>query len=136
MTRRELAPGSAEPSTPEEVEHLLHLVPDVVFEPELCRCVPRRRAADSLTPRVVDAETDAAWVDRVRDALRDLQERARLESRGGLVFLARTLLHFLDTEPIPPSQHPLVVALWLRAEAAAGRLADTPAAIGRAMDRF
>jgi hypothetical protein len=137
VTRPELEPGYGEPTTPDEVEHLLHFVPDVVFEPELVRSVPRRPSgAAAVTMEAVDAEADAAFMEAVRAALEHLHARARLEERGGLAFLARTLLHFLDIEPIAPSQHPLVVALFLRAEAAAGRMPDTPAAISRAMDRF
>jgi hypothetical protein len=137
VTRPELERGSAEPATPEEVEHLLHLVPDVVFMPELRHCVPSRvRATTPLTAETIDAEADDAFRQKVRGALVELLARAREESRGGLEFLARTLLHFLDGEPIPASQHPLLVALFLRGEAAAGRMQDTPAAISRALDAF
>jgi hypothetical protein len=137
VTRRELEQGYAEPSTPAEVEHLLHVVPDVAFMPELRDCIPSRpHRASALTPDAIDSAVDEAFRERVRQALHRLQDRAHAETRGGLAFLARTLLHFLDEEPIPASQHPLVVALFLRGEAAVGRLPDTPAAIGRAMDSF
>jgi hypothetical protein len=130
VTRRELEPGFGEPTTPEEVEHLLHLVPEIAFMPELQACVPSH-VTTPVTTETIDAEADVATI---RLALQELRIRAHLENRGGLRFLARTLLHFVDE--IPPSQHPLVVALFLRAEAAAGCLDDTPAALSRAMDRF
>jgi hypothetical protein len=133
VTRIELEPGYAEPTTATEVEHLLHLVPDVAFLPELRDCVPSRGAPSS---DVIDEVCDESSLAKIRDALERVQTRARAENRGGLQFLARTLLHFLTAERIAPSHHPLVVALFLRAEAAAGHLDDTPAAIGRAMDRF
>jgi hypothetical protein len=137
VTRRELEPGFPEPATPAEVEHLLHLVPDIAFMPELRACVPARpRQAGSLSATEIDRHVDDAYRDTLRAALQRLQARAQSESRGGLAFLARTLLHFHDAEPLPASQHPLVVAMFLRGEAAAGRLQDTPAAIGRAMDVF
>jgi hypothetical protein len=133
VTRRELEPGYPEPTTATEVEHLLHLVPEVAFMPELSACVPSSVAASS---EVIDALCDEAALARIREALERLMTRARVENRGGLQFLARTLLHFLTAERIAPSHHPLVVALFLRAEAAKGGLDDTPAAISRAMDRF
>lgn len=133
MTRRELEPGYPEPTTATEVEHLLHLVPDVAFMPELRACVPSSGAASS---EVIDALCDEGALARIRNALEQLLTRARAENRGGLQFLARTLLHFLTAERIAPSHHPLVVALFLRAEAAKGSMADTPAEISRAMDRF
>ena len=133
MTRPELEPGYREPTTAAEVEHLLHLVPEVAFMPELRACVPSRGAASS---DAIDEVCDEPSLAKIREALERLQTRAQAEDRGGLQFLARTLLHFLTAERIAPSHHPLVVALFLRAEAAAGQLEDTPAAISRAMDRF
>lgn len=130
-----LRPGSPEPADHDAVEQLLRFVPELAFLPELAPCVPSpRRDETALRPDAIDV--DDAFVQRLAQGLRTLQERAQREQNGGLLFLTRTLVHFLCEEPVPAKEHPLIVALYLRSEARAGRLDDTPAALSRAMDGF
>lgn len=130
-----IQPGSNDPADPEQVEALLRWLPALAFEPELHACVPSRSRRAPLTPERIDREADASLLERVSSALRALQSRAAAERNGGLSFLARTCLHFVE-EKLPASEHPLLVALFLRAEARAGKLEDSPRAIAARLDRW
>ena len=130
-----IQPGSKEPTDPEQVEALLRWLPALAFEPELQACVPSRCRRAPLTPARLDAEADADFLEQVAGSLRALQSRAAAEDNGGLSFLVRTCLYFVETR-LPPSEHPLLVALFFRAEARGGKLEDSPAAIATMLDRW
>lgn len=128
-----LQPGSSEPANHAEVEALLRRVPELAFEPELQGCVPVRDPDVSVTPNEVDVRADETYLAALERGLQELQARAEGERNGGVLFLARTLRHFLRG-PIRPCEHPLVVALFVRGDARSGRHPDTPAAIASVMD--
>lgn len=132
IPRAELQPGSSEPSGPAEIDDLLTAVPELAFLPEFETCVP---IVDSSSEPSHD-EVDARMSDtrRIAAALRVLGETATSQSNGGLAFLVRTLLHFIDVQRVPASQHPLIVALYLRGSARARGNDATPASIAAAMD--
>lgn len=112
-----LGPGSPAPGSSGEVEALLRMVPVVAFFPELEPLVPAPLGPGPLTHQALTDGADAAWLARVAEALRTLEARANAEADGGLCFLAATLRHFLEPEPIAPHEHPLVVALFARTDA-------------------
>ena len=125
------------PATPDEAELLLRRVPELAVLPELSACVaaPVRTAGWPPTPPEIAAHADPALVDRVHVALRDLHARADREGAGGLAFLTGALAHFLaPPRAVPPLEHPLIVALLLRAAAQARGEPDGADAIGALMD--
>jgi hypothetical protein len=133
-----LQPGSPMPGDSHEVDALLRRVPEVAFAPELEGCL---FAANALAGTSVFAEpeqiarlADAAFVARLRAGLESIGERAKREENGGLAFLARTLVHFLDRMPV--DEHPLVVALWCRSWARRRGRDEVPGAIAVAMDDY
>lgn len=132
-TTKALGPNSPEPSTSTEVDELLTFVPELSFFPEFDGCVPAVQG--DATHEDVDAHFDDA-VEPVLVALRALADRAERETNGGLAFLVRTMLHFLQTQKVPASQHPLLVALYLRGSARATGSSETPRAIASQMDRW
>ena len=133
--RPELQPGSAEPSDPAEVDVLLSHVPELAFQAPFDPCLP---TVDDPTPS--HAEVDRVFAGEglrpVVDTLEKLATLAAEQNNGGVAFLVRTMLHFIETEAVPASQHPLLVALYLRAHARANGTPDTPPAIAAAMDRW
>lgn len=150
-----LGPGSPAPANPGEVEALLRMVPAVAFFPELDALVPAPLGPEPLTPQAIArgvTELDPAWLPRVVDALRSLEARAQATTDGGLRFLAVTLRHFLHddherprepvpAEPVPPAEHPLVVALFARTEARRRARPDHPNPdhpneVARVLDRW
>ena len=70
----------------------------------------------------------------VAEGLRSLRARAAAAGNGGLSFLARTLLHFVEDKPVAPRNYPLLVALYLRGQAQARGEGDDPLAIGLTMN--
>lgn len=129
-----LGPGSSEPSTSTEVDELLTFVPELAFRPEFDACVPS--VDDAATHEDVDAHFDDETVEPVLGALKTLADQAAADSNGGLAFLVRTMLHFLQTQKVAPSQHPLLVALYLRGSARATGSSETARAIASQMDRW
>ena len=125
------------PATPSEAELLLRRVPELAALPELAGCVVAPARTDSWppTPAEIAGLADAALADRVRVALRDLHARADREGAGGLAFLTGALAHFLaPARALPPLEHPLIVALLLRAAAQARGEPDGADAIAALMD--
>lgn len=134
ISAKALGPGSHEPSTSREVDELLTFVPELAFFPALEECVPS--VAGPATHEDVDAYFGDDAVEPVIGALKTLANQAAADSNGGLAFLVRTMLHFLQTQKVPPSQHPLLVALYLRGSARATGSADNARAIASLMDRW
>ncbi len=126
-----LAVGVPEPSSPGQVEWLLRHVPDFAYLPAFEALVPHVGATLDLPAAV--AGLGLPWRERVQDALERVATDARQAGAGGQCFLARTMLHFLVTQPIELSEHPLVVALCMRGRAQAGAFEDTPQQVARAM---
>lgn len=137
MTGREdLAPGSAEPEDPADVDRLLSAVPELAFIEPLGSCVPKLEADQPATHAQVDACFDQTHRASVVEALRKLEERAATQNNGGLAFLVRAMLHFAVAEPVAASAHPLFVALFFRAVARAQGTEDSPRAIALRMDAW
>jgi hypothetical protein len=128
-----LGPGSPAPRNPAEVEALLRLVPAVAFFPEIDALAPAPLAPGPLTQQAL-ADVDAAWLAAMSEALAALEARAEATADGGLRFLAVTLRHFLDAERVAPAEHPLVVALFVRAHARREGRPDHPNEVARALD--
>jgi hypothetical protein len=131
---REFGPS---PATPDDAELLLRRVPELAGLPEFAGCVrePVRTAGWPPTRAELAAHADPALAERVRRALGDLHARADREGAGGLGFLAGALAHFLaPARALPPLEHPLIVALLLRAAAQARGEPDGAAAIAALMD--
>lgn len=135
MTRKELQPGSPEPATSSEVDHLLTFVPELAFDPGLESCVPSLEPGNA-SHEAVDAYFRGERLEAIACSLRTLGERASTERNGGVAFLVRTMLHFIEAQPVPASQHPLLVALYLRGVARASGETETPRALAGAMDRW
>jgi len=135
ILRNELQPGSREPAGPNEVDFLLTFVPELSFFPPLEPGVPALDPGPG-SHEAVDALFRDEALEAVVSGLRTLSEQAVAEDNGGLAFLVRTMLHFIEEQPVPPSQHPLLVALYLRGVARAAGDADSPRAIASAMDRW
>jgi hypothetical protein len=135
ITLAELQPGSSEPASPHEVDLLLTFVPELSFLPPLAPGVPRLPPGAATHQAVDDHFRDQA-LEVVVSGLRTLTQQAAAERNGGLAFLVRTLLHFIEEQPVPPSQHPLLVALYLRGVARAAGQDESPRAIAAAMDRW
>lgn len=133
IPRPQLQPGSSEPTSRTEIDGLLTAVPELAFLPEFEGCVPTLDR---------DGEPSHEDADRISDvrgvvaALHALSRAATSQSNGGLSFLVRTLLHFIEVKAVPPSQHPLIVALYLRGDARSRGEAETPAAVAAAMDHW
>ncbi len=134
ISAKVLGPGSSEPGTSTEVDELLTFVPELAFLPEFDACVPS--VDDHATHEEVDAHFDYETIEPVVGALKTLAEQAAADSNGGLAFLVRTMLHFLQVQKVPPSQHPLLVALYLRGSARATASSETARAIASVMDRW
>ena len=134
IPRPELQAGSAEPKNPTEVDALLTAVPELAFMPDFEACVPAMEATQP--PSHEDADARMSDVRGVAMALRALAALATSQANGGLAFLVHTLLHFIEVKGVPPSQHPLMVALYLRGSARARGEAETPAAVAAAMDHW
>ena len=128
-----LGPGSTAPRDPSEVEHLLRRVPEVAFLPPLTELLPAPLRGE-LSPEAVAAGADRAWLRRLIAALARVEAHAQRTDDGGLRFLAVTLRHFLTKEAIPPAEHPLVVALFVRTAARRDGGADHPATVVAAMN--
>ena len=131
----ELQPGSREPASPSEVDRLLTFVPALAFLPALSASVPHL-AEGAATHEAVDTHFRDEPLERVAVGLRTLAQQATAERNGGLAFLVRTMLHFIEDQPVPPSQHPLLVALYLRGVARAAGDSESPRTIAAAMDRW
>lgn len=129
----DLKPGSREPATPDEVDRLLTYVPVLSFLPELERCVPSS-SPPQPSHEAVDAHFEGQALADVLEALRQLQRQAERSDNGGMAFLARTMLHFAEVEPVARSAHPLLVALHLRGVARASGGFDTQRAVAKAMN--
>lgn len=134
ILRKELQPGSREPATSDEIDLLLTYVPELAFLPALERCVPDVEGPPHH--RAVDAHFDERGIAPVVVTLKTLATEAAAEHNGGLVFLVRTMLHFIEVQPVPPSQHPLLVALYLRGTARSSGVADSARRLADAMDRW
>lgn len=134
MVAPRLGPGSPAPGSPSEVEALLRLVPVVAFLPELEPLLPAPLGPGPLTPQALTEGADTAWLVRVAEALRSLEARAEAQADGALRFLAVTLHHFLETERIPPHEHPLLVALFARTDARRSARPDHPNEVSRVLD--
>ena len=134
IPRPEFQPGSAEPNNPAEIDALLTAVPELAFLPEFDGCVPdidrsTQASHDDVDERMSDARP-------VATVLHALSAAAIEQANGGLSFLVRSLLHFIEVQLVPPSQHPLTVALYLRGIARSRGDTETPAAIAAAMDQW
>ena len=134
IPRAELQPGSPEPKSPSEIDALLTAVPELVFLPEFDGCVPTLDG--SVEASHEDADERMSELGDVKAALEALASAATSQANGGLSFLVRSLLHFIEVQTVAPSQHPLVVALYLRGWARSRGEAETPAAIAAAMDTW
>lgn len=135
MSPEALQPGSREPANPAEVDLILSFVPELAFHPSFEACVPT--AADSpASHAAVDQHFVGETLARAGAALHEVAAIAREQTNGGLAFLVRSMLHFIESQPVPPSQHPLLVALYLRGSARATASADTAPAIAAAMDAW
>ena len=134
IPRTELQPGSPEPKSPAEIDALLTAVPELAFLSEFDGCVPAMDGSCEVSHEDVDSRMSD--VSGVASALHALSAAAISESNGGLEFLVRTLLHFIEVQRVPPSQHPLIVALYLRGNVRAHGEAETPASIAAAMDHW
>ncbi|MCR9165620.1 MAG: hypothetical protein ACE37F_00410 [Nannocystaceae bacterium] len=134
MTPKAISPGSREPSAPAEIDTLLTFVPELSFFREFDDCVPT--VGGTASHEEVDAHYDDAALEPVLVALRSLAERASADANGGLAFLVRTMLHFLQAQKVPPSQHPLLVALYLRGTARATGSTENARTIASLMDRW
>lgn len=132
IPRAQLQPGSAEPQSPREVDELLTAVPELAFLPEFDGCVPALQVGE---PSHEDADR-MSDIPGVAAALHALSQTATAQDNGGLSFLVRTLLHFIEVKSVPASQHPLIVALYLRGSARFRGEAETPAAVATAMDTW
>lgn len=134
-----LLPGSAPPKDDADVEFILRAVPELAFFPELAGCVPDLPVPDEWPPgrrRFGDVELEG-WRDQVLRGLEALAARAERERSGGLAFLVRTLTYFLaGPAALPAVEHPLLVALLLRAAARGREGLDVPLELARAMDRW
>jgi len=130
-----IGPGSPAPRNPQEVEALLRVVPRIAFFPELDALLPAPLPEGPVSAEAI-ASTDPSWLDRMVEALHALEQRAQTHDDGGLRFLAVTLRHFLTEQRIPPAEHPLVVALFLRTAARRDGLPDHPNDIGRALNAW
>ncbi len=135
IERDELEPGSREPSDPAEVDHLLSFVPELSFLDAFADCVPALPPSPP-THAEVDAYFEGESLATVVAALRSVGGEAERTDNGGIAFLVRTMLHFIEAQPVPASQHPLLVALYLRGAARASGTAETSRAIANAMDRW
>jgi hypothetical protein len=111
------------------VEALLKLVPFVAFEAEFEACLPPTVVADFGT-------FAAATRDDVVEALAAMRSRAAASDAAGLMFLAGTLEHFLEHEPVTPREHPLLVALYLRHLARDAGTPDDPLSIADRMNEW
>ncbi|MEM6291829.1 MAG: hypothetical protein AAGA54_11205 [Myxococcota bacterium] len=136
LNRPELRAGSPEPTDHAAVDELLSAVPELAFADEFNRCVPQLQAAPTDGHAAVDAHYDERSRAEVVEALTTIQRAALAASNGGLAFLVRSMLHFAVEQPVPPSQHPLFVALFLRGVARVHGMAETPAAVALQMDRW
>lgn len=129
-----LSPGSNEPSDPVEVDRLLTYVPELSFFSAFDECVP------SVDGPATHEGVDAYFTSKARApiiaALGLVAKKADTESNGGLAFLVRTMLHFLQSQPVAASQHPLLVALYLRGTARASGSPETARSIALQMDRW
>ena len=134
IPRPALQPGSAEPDSRPQIDALLTAVPELAFLPDFEGCVPTLE--DGTAPSHADADDRMSDLREVISALNALSSQATSEANGGLSFLVRTLLHFIEVKAVPPSQHPLVVALYLRGSARSRGEAETPAAVAAAMDHW
>lgn len=133
IPRPQLQPGSSEPQSPREIDELLTAVPELAFLPEFEGCVPTLDASAEPSHEDADRMSD---VRGVTAALHALSQAATSQGNGGLSFLVRSLLHFIEVKAVRPSQHPLIVALYLRGSARAHGEAETPAAVAAAMDHW
>lgn len=127
------------PTDPAQADALLRRVPELACLPELAGCVTVTVATSTWPPAPGEllALADAGLPARLRAALGDLHARADREGRGGLAFLAGALAHFLAPgRALPASEHPLAVALLLRAAARARGEPAHPAALAVIMDRW
>ncbi|MGH1344003.1 MAG: hypothetical protein ACRBN8_20765 [Nannocystales bacterium] len=134
IPRAELQPGSPEPKSPTEVDTLLTAVPELAFLPEFDDCVPAMDAGVEASHEDVDARMSN--LGNVKTALQLLSSAAASQANGGLSFLVRSLLHFIEVQSVAPSQHPLTVALYLRGWARSRGETETPAAVAAAMDTW
>lgn len=130
IPRPQLQPGSSEPQSPREIDELLTAVPELAFLPEFEGCIP---TLGSGGPSHEDADR-ISDVHGITAALHALSQAATSQGNGGLSFLVRTLLHFIEVKAVPPSQHPLIVALYLRGSARSRGESETPASVATAMD--
>ncbi len=136
-----LQAGSKTPKNEREVEALLRNLPHFALLPdfEACLIARERLGSQSGKPVADQADTlfDANVMESVRGALARVQDRAREENNGGQLFLAATFDHFLANEPdLPPSEHPLLVALYIRSLSAAENLPSDPIRMAAALDKF
>lgn len=130
--------GSRVPADPGEMDLLLRRVPEValladlegVRLPVLPRAGhgPRRHAA-----RIVEL-CDETYLSRLEATLGRLALRAELEENGGLLFLAKSLLHF--TRSLPPDRHPLIVALYFASPSEPEAEPPSPELLARLMDEY
>lgn len=134
-----LLPGSPPPQDDQDVEFILRAVPELAFSPELAGCIPELSVPGEWPPtrqQIGDSEPEGFRA-QVLSGLEALAARAERERSGGLAFLVRTLTYFLAGEAaLPAVEHPLMVALLLRAAARGREGLDTPLELARAMDRW
>ncbi len=134
IPRPELQPGSPEPTSPAQIDELLTAVPELAFLPEFDACIPVMDATIEASHEDVDSRMSD--LGDVKAVLQTLSNAATSQANGGLSFLVRSLLHFIEVQAVPPSQHPLVVALYLRGFARSQGGAETPASVAAAMDTW
>ncbi|MBV1858322.1 MAG: hypothetical protein KUG77_07910, partial [Nannocystaceae bacterium] len=134
IPRPELQPGSSEPAGRAEIDALLTAVPELAFMPEFEGCVPTLDGVTETSHE--DADNRMSDVRGVATVLHTLSKEATSQANGGLLFLVRTLLHFIEVQAVPPSQHPLIVALYLRGSARCRGETETPASVAAAMDHW
>jgi hypothetical protein len=135
IDRPQLRAGSSEPVDATQIDELLTFVPELAFQAAFEPALPDV-SPGTASHAAVDQHFREDQLAAVREALHQLAQRAASEANGGVTFLVRTMLHFIDVERVPPSQHPLLVALYLRAHARANGTPDSPRAIASEMDHW
>jgi hypothetical protein len=134
----ELAPGSPLPQNAREMDLLLRRVPEVALLPEFRSLRFSEPAHPPASPKGHAARVaklaDAAFLERLRESLVALEERASKENNGGLRFVASSLRHFVAS--LPAERHPLVVALYFLSLAGGDRAAESPEILAIQMDDY
>jgi hypothetical protein len=138
MDDGKLGPGSPLPRNAQEMDLLLRRVPEVALFPEFRHLrfsnTDSAPAGSKHHAARVAKLADAAYLERVREALSALERRAAEESNGGLTFVASSLRHFVTS--LPAERHPLVVALYFSSLAGDRPEAESPEFLACQMDDY